>query len=152
MSNEDITDTGFGQRFRLAWMNSPYRDLLQAELAKRYDYSQQTISTLMNGKRYPHLSVGLRICQDFNVTVDWLYLGREPMRPVLDPSPFTTLAHRLMSLTPDQLRIIDLLAGKLLHQTISVQDLEDYLVLRKGLGLTALIAATESHAETIHPT
>ena len=143
MLNEEVVDVGFGQRFRLAWMNSPYRDLLQAELAKRYDYSQQTISTLMNGKRYPHLSVGLRICQDFNVTVDWLYLGREPMRPVLDPSPFTTLAYRLMSLTADQLRIIDLLSGKLLHSTLSVPELEAYLVRREGLGLTDLINATE---------
>ena len=90
VTDEPAVDTEFGLRFSRAWKNSKLADKNQSELAKEFDYSKQGINFIFNGHRYPHLSSGLKIAKEFDVCLDWLYTGREPMRPG-NPDPYIKL-------------------------------------------------------------
>ena len=70
---DEPVDEKFGIRFRTAWLQSKFRDLNQKELSQKFGYSQQGMSFIANGHRYPHLSTGLKIAQEFNCSMDWLY-------------------------------------------------------------------------------
>jgi transcriptional regulator with XRE-family HTH domain len=126
-TTHEPADANFGQRFRHAWRNSKLRDLNQKQLAKRYDYSQQGISSISNGHRYPHLSKGIQMAKDFEVTLDYLYTGRLPMRPV-DPSPFVDLGYRLTKLNQDQFRVVDSLVGLLNDHQVSTEAVQAALL------------------------
>lgn len=67
---DEPVDEKFGIRFRTAWLQSKFRDLNQKELSQKFGYSQQGMSFIANGHRYPHLSTGLKIAK--NLTVQWI--------------------------------------------------------------------------------
>ena len=47
----------------------------QAELAERIDISNNHMSSIENGRQKPSLDMFIRICQNLNVTPDYLLLG-----------------------------------------------------------------------------
>jgi len=130
-----VVDVVFVLRFRRAWKNSKRADKNQSELAKEFDYSKQGINFIFNGHRYPHLSSGLKIAKEFDVCLDWLYTGREPMRPG-NPDPYIKLASKLMPLTGMKLKLMDLFIGLVVDGRIDAEAMICWLVDQYGIGMT----------------
>lgn len=135
VTDEQAVDTDFGLRFRRAWRNSKLSDKNQSELAKEFDYSKQGINFIFNGHRYPHLSSGVKIAKEFDVCLDWLYTGREPMRPG-NPDPYLKLASKLMPLTGLRMKLVDLFIGLVVDGRIDAEDMICWLVDQYGIGMT----------------
>ena len=131
---DDSADYEFGQRFRRAWKNSKWKDYNQVELAKVFDYSKQGMNFIFNGVRYPHLSSGMRISKEFGICMDWLYTGRDPMRPG-SHEPYLKIAYKLMPLTETKLKMIDLFVGLVADGRIDTDDMICWLVDQYGAGL-----------------
>ncbi len=126
-TTHEPTNADFWQRFRHAWRNSKLRDLNQKQLAKRYDYSQQGISSISNGHRYPHLSKGIQMAKDFEVTLDYLYTGQLPMRPSRS-IPIHHIGYRLTKLNQDQFQVVDSLVGFLNDHQVSTEAVQAALL------------------------
>ncbi len=135
VTEEAAVDTQFGMRFRRAWKNSKLSDQNQTEIAKVFDYSKQGINFIVHGVRYPHLSSGLKMAKEFDVCMDWLYTGREPMRPG-NPDPYLKIAHKLMPLVGTKLKLIDLFIGLVADGRIDTDDMICWLVDQYGVGLS----------------
>lgn len=131
-------DREFRSRIQTAWYQSKYRDYTQKELAALFNYSQQGMSFILNGHRYPHLSAGIKIAKAFNVTLDWLYTGRLPMRP-LDPSPFIDLTHRLVNLTQPQVKVMGWILGLLENGQLNEEALRDLIMESQSLDVNSLV-------------
>ena len=61
-----------GQRIKLRRKEMRMK---QAELAERIDISNNHMSSIENGRQKPSLDMFIRICQNLNVTPDYLLLG-----------------------------------------------------------------------------
>lgn len=75
---DEPVDEKFGIRFRTAQFAIQVPRSESKELSQKFGYSQQGMSFIANGHRYPHLSTGLKIAKEFNCSMDWLYTGRDP--------------------------------------------------------------------------
>lgn len=93
----DRADTEFGLRFQMAHRQSKYYKLNQSELARLWNMGASTVSFWKKGVRVPDSERMKLIASTFEVSADWLYTGREPMRP-LPPSETLDLAQQLMSI------------------------------------------------------
>lgn len=131
-------DEGFRNRIQTAWRQSKYRDHTQKELSVLFEYSQQGISFILNGHRYPHLSQGIRIAKEFNVTLDWLYCGRLPMRPI-DPSPFVDLGYRLMNLREGEIAALAWMIGMMENNQLDAEQLKKALMQYQSLDVNSLV-------------
>ena len=135
---DEPADEKFGIRFRTAWLQSKLRDLNQKELSQKFGYSQQGMSFIANGHRYPHLSTGLKIAKEFNCSMDWLYTGRDPMRP-WEITPFTKIGERLMHLTHNQVEVLGWLIGLFEGNQINAEDLQDSIRRQHRVDLASLV-------------
>ena len=135
---DEPADARFGMRFHNAWMQSKHYDLNQTELAKVFGYSKQGMSFIVNGHRYPHLSNGLKMAKEFNCSMDWLYTGRDPMRP-WEITPFTKLGERLMHLTRNQVEVLGWLIGLFEGDQINAEDLQESIRRQHRVDLASLI-------------
>lgn len=117
-------DKGFGSRFKKAWRQSEYRDLNQEELGKIFDVHKSTISSWTRGVRTPSSEAVKDIAIKFKINPDWLYTGREPMRPGYI-GPYTDIALRWMKLDPEIHKTVLFIIGLLERQVIAPKQLED---------------------------
>lgn len=81
MNVQRNVDAEFGRRFTLAFNQSKVCDLSQKELSNRLNVTQQCVSQWR--KTFQMKKIALL----FDISVEWLYTGRGPMRPI-DPSPY----------------------------------------------------------------
>ena len=103
-AKEIKVDPLFGSRFCSAWKQSKHGDRNQKELSVIFEVSQQSVSAWVHSTRYPFIDTGIQIAKEFNVNMDWLYVGRLPKRP-LDPLPYVNLAYRLINLSLPQFSV-----------------------------------------------
>lgn len=120
-------DPEFGNRFFSAWMRSKYREYNQNELSKVFDVSAQSVSSWVNSKRYPYIDTGIQIAREFHITLDWLYVGREPRIPK-DHTPFDTITYRLVSLNKHQLDPLITLLSMIEKEQITPRQLEEFIM------------------------
>ena len=118
------SDPDFGKRFVKAWRYSKYADLSQAELAPVFGVSRSSISTWVNGLRTPSTPCIKKIAKEFEINPDWLYTGREPMRPgPIDE--YVDIAQRWMKLDPETHKTVSFIIGLLERGAIEPMHLED---------------------------
>ena len=120
-------DPQFGKRFRSAWFRSEYSELNQKELSELFNVSQQTVSSWLHSTRYPFIDTGIQIATKFVVNMDLLYVGREPRVPK-DHGPYDTITYRLMSLTDDQIVVLDLIIGLFEKNTLCAKEINDLIL------------------------
>lgn len=48
----------------------------QKAWGKEYGVSQQRLTNWLRGDNYPDIEVMLRVCEDENLTLDWIYRGK----------------------------------------------------------------------------
>lgn len=132
VTKELKVDSEFGKRFFSAWMRSKYKDYNQAELSKVFDVSAQSVSSWINSKRYPYIDTVIQICREFGITMDWLYVGREPRVPK-DPTPFDAITYRLMSMNKEVVDVVVTLMNLLERNQITSQQCNEFILalLRK---------------------
>lgn len=120
-------DKDFGARFYSAWMQSKHWECNQKELSVLFDVSQQTVSSWIHSTRYPFIDTGIQIAREFNVNMDWLYVGRLPKHP-LDPLPYVNLAYRLINLSSKQFSVIDSLVGMFEKDQVTTEAVQAVLL------------------------
>lgn len=82
--------------------------LTQEQLAEKLELSTQFISAIERGVYGPSLDTVVKLCEELNVSSDWLLLGRRG-------TPTTqTIAERLAPLSPEQIAAIDRVIDDLL--------------------------------------
>lgn len=59
--------------------------ITQADFAKKFDVVAVTISQIENGKQNPSWDLALRICEEFNCSMDWLQ-GRTDIQNIQQKS------------------------------------------------------------------
>ena len=69
-----INQFDFGKRLNKVRVQS---DMISAELAMLLDIRENRLLDIMNGKNEPTLEEVKKICENFNVTADWLIFGKE---------------------------------------------------------------------------
>lgn len=69
-----LTIKDFGKRINKIRVNA---DLLSREMAMLLDIKEDRYSDLVVGKKQPTLEEIIKICENFNVTADWLLFGKE---------------------------------------------------------------------------
>ena len=100
-------DLEFSKRVKVAIRESEYHDWVQEQFAKACNVKQNTVSTWMTGMRKPEVETGIAFCKLLNVSFDWLYTGRGPMRPLREANnEHERLALRLLRTRPSYLRIV----------------------------------------------
>jgi transcriptional regulator with XRE-family HTH domain len=112
-------DAGFALRMKIAHRHSKLRDLNQSELAREFDVSASAMSTWFSGQRVPYENI-TELGRQFEVSVDWLLTGREPMRPY-PPSPLISLAQDLMMLDQKTIGLL-LFITRLLQKKVITHD------------------------------
>lgn len=115
-------DTGFALRMKVAHRHSKHRDLNQTELAKLFNVSASAMSTWFSGQRVPYENI-TELGRQFEVSVDWLLTGRDPMRPY-PPSPLISLAQDLMMLDQKTLSFLLFITRLLQKKVITHSTLE----------------------------
>lgn len=127
VAKELKVDKEFGKRFFSAWMRSKYKEYNQNELSKLFDVSPQTVSSWINSRRYPYIDTGIRISKEFVVTMDWLYVGREPRIPK-DSTPFDHLTFRLMAMQKEYIDVIVTIMNMLEKRQITPQQVNECIL------------------------
>lgn len=106
--NKDIE---FSNRFRKLVADKGWSELNRIDLGKKIGTSSTCATFYMNGDRLPAIDQARIISKLFDVCVEWLLTGKGPMRPgeeIADP-----LYKELMSLTPEQRNVIELMIKQL---------------------------------------
>jgi transcriptional regulator with XRE-family HTH domain len=102
-----VYDFEFSKRVKVAIRESEYHDWVQEQFAKACNVKQNTVSTWITGMRKPEVETGIEFCKLLNVSFDWLYTGRGPMRPLREATnEHERLALRLLRTRPSYLRIV----------------------------------------------
>lgn len=138
MRKEEFVDHSFGSRFEKAWKNSKYCHFNQKELGKQLGYCHQAISFFIHGQRYPEIKSGIKIAEELNVSIDYLYTGREPIRP-WEITPFTQLGERLMHLRQEQVEILGWLVGLFEQNQLSATELQEAIRQQHHVDLVSLV-------------
>lgn len=71
----------------------------QVKLAELLNVRQSTLSDYKSGRTYPSADVLVKLATNFNVSLDWLLLGKEP-------DPASELAGKIRLLPEDQQRLL----------------------------------------------
>ena len=69
-----VNQFDFGKRLNKVRVQT---DMISAELAMLLDIKENRLLDIMNGKNEPTLEEVKKICENFNVTADWLIFGKE---------------------------------------------------------------------------
>lgn len=69
-----VNQFDFGKRLNKIRIQA---DMISAELALLLDIKENRLLDIMNGKNEPTLEEIKKICENFNVTADWLLFGKE---------------------------------------------------------------------------
>lgn len=100
-------DFEFSRRVKVAIRESDYHDWVQEQFAQACNVKQNTVSTWITGLRKPEVETGIILCKLLNISFDWLYTGRGPMRPLREATnEHERLALRLLRTRPSYLRIV----------------------------------------------
>ena len=70
--------------------------------------------------------------------MDWLYTGRDPMRP-WEITPFTKLGERLMRLNRNQVDVLSWLIGLFEGNQINAEDLQESIRRQHHVDLASLV-------------
>ena len=70
--------------------------LSQSEFGRRIDVSPQKIWNIENAVYFPDPATVIKICEEFNVTTDWIYRGIRSSVPAEMPGRLRTAAQRLL--------------------------------------------------------
>lgn len=116
-------DREFGLRFVKAHQQSEYRDLNQEELGKLFKVHKSTISSWTQGVRTPSSEAVKLIADKFKINPDWLYTGREPMRPG-PMEDYVDTAKRLMNFDLETIHCFLFIMGLLEKKAITREQLE----------------------------
>ena len=84
--NQAAAPGTFWTRLREALREKTGKRFTQKEAAIRYQVKQGTISGEWNRGKGPKIERGIEIARDLGVTLDWLYMGREPKRAAVAAS------------------------------------------------------------------
>jgi len=106
---EDNTeyDLEFSMRIRVAIRESDYHSFAQEKLARMFKVKQNTISTWMSGRSKPEIETGILVCKVLNISLDWLYTGRGPMRPLREAeNEYEKLTLRILRTRPSYIKIV----------------------------------------------
>lgn len=123
MNVQRNVDAEFGRRFTLAFNQSKVCDLSQKELSNRLNVTQQCVSQWRKGERMPTTFQMKKIALLFDISVEWLYTGRGPMRPI-DPSPYLDMAYRLMGMDQEQYQALMFAVGAMEKGAITPEVLQ----------------------------
>lgn len=116
-------DRDFGLRFLKAHQQSEYRDLNQEELGKLLKVHKSTISSWTRGVRTPSSEAVKLIALKFKINPDWLYTGREPMRPG-PMDEYTDIAKTLMEFDEDTILFFSFIFGLIRKGAITREQLD----------------------------
>ena len=116
-------DREFGLRFVKAHQQSEYRDLNQEELGKLLKVHKSTISSWTRGVRTPSSEAVKDIAIKFKINPDWLYTGREPMRPG-PMEDYVDTAKRLMNFDQATIHCFLFIMGLLEKRVITLEQLD----------------------------
>lgn len=116
-------DRDFGLRFLKAHQQSEYRDLNQEELGKLFNVHKSTISSWTRGVRTPSSEAVKKIALKFKINPDWLYTGREPMRPG-PMEEYVDAAKHLMNFDTHTISLFLFIMGLLEKRVITSEQLD----------------------------
>lgn len=116
-------DRDFGLRFVKAHQQSEYRELNQEELGKLLKVHKSTISSWTRGVRTPSSDAVKLIAEKFKINPDWLYTGREPMRPG-PMDEYVHIAKRLMDFDQTTIHCFLFIMGLLEKRVITIEQLD----------------------------
>lgn len=116
-------DSEIGRRIYSAWNNSKYAHLPQQAILKMLGgITQSALSMYFSGERIPPVKRMIDIANLFDVSVEWLFTGRGPMKP--DPRPYDQLAEQFMNCSPDHRELLRWCIGLLERGYISAGDMK----------------------------
>jgi hypothetical protein len=78
---EEAKRRAIGARLHSAWQESRYRDDTLTEAGKRFGVSYQSFKNWVDGEKLPGVENLLALSKLYNISLDWLLLGRGAMRP-----------------------------------------------------------------------
>ncbi|MCL2519863.1 MAG: helix-turn-helix domain-containing protein [Spirochaetaceae bacterium] len=85
------------------------RGISNKEVYSAIGVPQPSFSRWQRNDELPPVNKVIEMAQFFNVSIDYLLLGKQVKNRTILPSAITTIAHKLTSLKPEQLEAVSLL-------------------------------------------
>lgn len=122
MAGAGHKDREIGQRIYSAYLNSEYANRTFTELLTMLgDITQSAFSMYLSGDRVPPMNRMIAIAKLFDVTVEWLYTGRGPRKPIT--RPYDELSDRLMKCSEKNLKVTSWILGLLEKEEYTAEQI-----------------------------